>query len=83
MTDISQVELELIKLRLTVAYKEAYNANNSIANSETELPDWRIFTILGALARGYTTESNSHKKLDADLCMAMAEEIFAILPGLR
>lgn len=79
MADISQTEFELINnLRLTVAYKEV-----SIANSETEQPNWRISTILGALARGYTIESNSHKELDVDLCMAMAEEIFVILPGLR
>lgn len=79
MADISQTEFELINnLRLTVAHKEV-----SIANSETEQPNWRISTILGALARGYTIESNSHKELDVDLCMAMAEEIFVILPGLR
>lgn len=84
MADISQTEFELINnLRLTVAYKKAHNANNFIANSETEQPNWRISTILGALARGYTIESNSHKELDVDLCMAMAEEIFVILPGLR
>lgn len=39
--------------------------------------------ILGAVARGWTHGPNQHKEMDADLAVAIAAEIAAIIDGVQ
>lgn len=40
-----------------------------------------IENILGALARGYCSEGQTHKVMDPELCEAQAQEIMALFPS--
>ena len=56
-----------------------YHDDCSLCQTERESANALQDSIIGALARGYCSEKNSHKILDPDLIDGMTKEVMKIL----